>query len=105
MRRSETYSLMKNLAMEHANISYVDELSFKDMTDSRIKCVFDLEESVRNIDVLNLNTILKSHLKTPKVLKYNQKDYLWILDALRILLELNSDIIRKPSNLTVGIGT
>ena len=64
----------------------------------------DIEESVRNIDVLVVNKSLKSHLKTPKVLEYLQKEDLWILDASRILLELNSELIERPRYLTVGKG-
>jgi UDPglucose 6-dehydrogenase len=104
LRRSETYSLMKNLAIGNSKISYVEDMLIKDVVDSRIVGVFDIEESVRNIDVLVVNKSLKSHLKTPKVLEHLQKEDLWILDASRILLELNSDLIESPRYLTVGKG-
>jgi len=104
LRRSETYSLMKNLAVGNSKISYVEDMLIKDVVDSRIVGVCDIEESVRNIDVLVVNKSLKSHLKTPKVLEHLQKEDLWILDASRILLELNSDLIESPRYLTVGKG-
>ena len=104
LRRSETYSLMKNLAIGNAKISYVEDWPIRDAVDSRILCVNTLEESIRSIDVLVVNKILKNHLKTQKVLEHLQKDDLWILDASRILLELNSDLVERPRYLTVGKG-
>jgi UDPglucose 6-dehydrogenase len=104
LRRSETYSLMKDLAIGNAKISYVEDLPIKDVVDSRILCINNLEESMSSIDVLVVNKSLKNHLKTPKVLEHLQKDDLWILDASRILLELNSDLIERPRYLTVGKG-
>jgi UDPglucose 6-dehydrogenase len=104
LRRSETYTLMKKLAIENVRISYVEDLLIKDVVDSRILCVDNLEESISNIDVLVVNKILKNHLKTPKVLEQLQRYDLWILDPSRILLELNSDLIERARYLTVGKG-
>jgi hypothetical protein len=95
---------MKNLATGNAKISYVEDLPIKDVVDSRILCVNNLEESIRSIDVLVVNKSLKNHLKTPKLLEHLQKDDIWILDASRILLELNTDLIKSPRYLTVGKG-
>jgi UDPglucose 6-dehydrogenase len=104
LRRSETYSLMKNLAIGNAKISYVEDLPIKDLVDSRILCINNLEESFSSIDVLVVNKSLKNHFKTPKVLEHLQRDDIWILDASRLLLELNSDLINSPKYLTVGKG-
>jgi hypothetical protein len=95
---------MKKLAIENVRISYVEDLLIKDVVDSRILCVNNLEESISNIDVLVVNKILKNHLKTSKVLEQLQRDDLWILDPSRILLEVNSDLIERSRYLTVGKG-
>jgi hypothetical protein len=95
---------MRNLANENAKISFVENLVIKDMKDSRIFCVENIEESLKNINVLIVNKKLEMLVKSPNVIEQIEKQNVWILDPSRILLELSMSFADNPQYLTVGKG-
>jgi UDPglucose 6-dehydrogenase len=104
LRRSEIYTLMKNLANENAEISFVENLVIKDLKDTRIFCVEDIEESLKNINVLIVNKKLEMLVKSTNVIEKIEKQNVWILDPSRILLEFSMSFANNPQYLTVGKG-
>lgn len=104
LRRSAIYELMQELASEGGTISFVEDLTIKDVIDSRIMCMKTLEESLSDIKILVVTKALRSHTKSAKVLEQLRMDDLWIIDPARILLEFDSSIGDSPRYLTVGKG-
>jgi UDPglucose 6-dehydrogenase len=104
LRRSEIYTLMKNLANENAEISFVENLVIKDLKDTRIFCVENIEESLKNINVLIVNKKLEMLVKSTNVIEKIEKQNVWILDPSRILLEFSMSFANNPQYLTVGKG-
>ena len=104
LRRSEIYALMKNLIENNARISYVENLVIKDTMDSRIIRVDNLEESLRDLDVLVVSKKLTDLLNNGNILALLKREDLWILDPSRILLKLEEDIAKSLRYLTIGKG-
>lgn len=104
LRRSEIYEVMKKLMEENSRISYVENLVIKHGIDSRIMCIENIEDSLKEIDILVVNKRLITVLNSKVVPELLQNKDLWILDASRILLELNSDFAKSSRYLTVGKG-
>ncbi len=104
LRRSAIYELMQELASEGGTISFVEDLTIKDVIDSRIMCMKTLEESLSDIKILVVTKALRSHTKSAKVLEQLRMDDLWIIDPARNLLEFDSSIGDSPRYLTVGKG-
>ena len=104
LRRSEVYELMKDLAMQNAKVSYVENLVMKEEMDSRIVCVDSIEGSLKDTDILVVSKKLRHLINGADVLSLLQQENIWVLDPSRILLELNKDIAKSPKYLTVGKG-
>jgi UDPglucose 6-dehydrogenase len=104
LRRSEIYQLMKKLSSDSAVVSYVENMPINDEMDSGILCIENLEESLRQIDVLVVSKKLVSLSRNMEILKSLQDGNLWILDPSRILLNLSSSFVDSPKYLTVGKG-
>jgi hypothetical protein len=95
---------MKNLIENKARISYVENLVIKDRMDSRIIRVENLEESLRDLDVLVVSKKLTDLLENGNILALLKREDLWILDPSRILLKLEEDIANSLRYLTIGKG-
>lgn len=95
---------MKKLNSDSASVSYVEDLPIKDKMDSGIICIQNLEESLREIDVLVVSKKLISLSKNMEVLNRLQDDSFWILDPSRILFNLSSSFGESSKYLTVGKG-
>ena len=105
LRRSEIYEVMKKLVEENSTVSYVENSTIKQGIDVRIMCVENIEESVSDIEILVVNKKLTRVVNSKVVTKLLHNKDLWILDPSRILLELNSDFVRRARYLTVGKGS
>ena len=104
LRRSEIYEVMKKLIAENSRVSYVENMVIKHGIDSRILLIEKIEESIKEIDILVVSKKLTKVLDSKVVAELLQNKVLWILDASRILLELNSDFAKSNRYLTVGKG-
>jgi hypothetical protein len=76
----------------------------KDEVEPGIICIQNLDESLRQVDVLVVSKKLKHLSKNMEILKRLQDGNLWILDPSRILLNLSSSFVDSPKYLTVGKG-
>jgi UDPglucose 6-dehydrogenase len=103
LRRSEIYTVMKNL-VENNVITYVENVVIKDKMDSRIIREENLEESLRDTDVLVVSKKMNDLMKNDNALKVLQRVDLWILDPARLLIGLEKNFANSPRYLTVGKG-
>jgi UDPglucose 6-dehydrogenase len=102
LRRSEIYEVMKKLMEENSRVSYVENLAIRHGIDARIMCIENIEESLKEIEILVVNKKLTKVLNSKVVPELLKNEDLWILDPSRILLELNLDFAKSSRYLTVG---
>ncbi len=103
LRRSEIYRLMKELVNSNV-ITYVENLAIKDEMDSRMLPQENLENSLRDIDILVVSRKMNNLLNNENAIKALLREDLWILDPARVLIGLEKNFANNPRYLTVGKG-
>jgi hypothetical protein len=93
---------MKKLMEKNSRVSYVENLAIRHGIDARIMCIENIEESLKEIEILVVNKKLTKVLNSKVVPELLKNEDLWILDPSRILLELNLDFAKSSRYLTVG---